>query len=72
MAPNNKAEERRLVLLESISSDVGNVSHIFAKYSALAVESIRFGQRWPVARQQELSDISEQLAHEFKQLSDGI
>ena len=65
------AEKRRLDLLESISADVGNVSHTFAKYSALTVESIRFGHRWPVARKQELDHISEILADEFKKLSDA-
>ena len=45
-----KAEERRLALMESISADVGNVSHTFSKYSALVVESLRYGQRWPVVR----------------------
>ena len=66
-----KAEERRLGLLESISADVGNVSHTFSKYSALVVESFRFGQRWPVARKQELDIVSETLADEFKKLSDA-
>ncbi|MGH1484617.1 MAG: energy transducer TonB [Cellvibrionaceae bacterium] len=65
------AEKRRLEILESISADVGNVSHTFAKYSALTVESIRFGQRWPVARKQELESVSQVLADEFKKLSDS-
>lgn len=64
-------EQRRLDILEAISADVGNVSHCFAKYSALAVESIRFGKRWPGNRRQELEQISEQLATEFKKLSDA-
>jgi hypothetical protein len=66
-----RAEQRRLEILESIASDVGNVSHIFAKYSALAVESIRYGQRWPLARKQELDNVSQSLAEEFKKLSDA-
>ena len=65
------ADKRRLEILESISADVGNVSHIFAKYSALAVESIRFGQRWPSTRKQELDSVSQLLADEFKKLSDA-
>ena len=65
------AEKRRLEILESISADVGNVSHIFAKYSALTVESIRYGKRWPVARKQEHDKISQLLADEFKKLSDA-
>lgn len=66
-----KAEHRRLEILESIAADVGNVSHIFAKYSALVVESIRFGSRWPESRKQELDNISQALADEFKKLSDA-
>lgn len=69
--PAINADQRRLEILESISADVGNVSHIFAKYSALAVESIRFGNRWPIARNQELVKVSESLAEEFKKLSDA-
>ena len=65
------AEQRRLEILESISADVGNVSHIFAKYSALTVESIRFGARWPITRSQELDIVSQNLADEFRKLSDA-
>lgn len=66
-----KAEQRRLHILESISADVGNVSHTFAKYSALVVESMRFGKRWPLERKQELENVSHLLADEFKKLSDA-
>ncbi|MFT6390210.1 MAG: hypothetical protein ACJAUP_003611 [Cellvibrionaceae bacterium] len=65
------AEQRRLEVLESIAADVGNVSHIFAKYSSLVVESIRFGSRWPDSRKQELDNISQALVDEFKKLSDA-
>lgn len=65
------AEKRQLEIFESISADVGNVSHVFAKYSALTVESIRFGQRWPISRKQELDAVSQMLADEFKKLSDA-
>ena len=60
-----KAEQRRLDILESISSDVGHVSHVFAKYSSLVVESIRFGKRWPDNRKQELDAVSQKLVDEF-------
>ena len=63
------AEQRRLEILESISADVGTVSHVFAKYSALTVESIRFGQHWPVTRNEELEVVSNSLADEFSKLS---
>ncbi len=66
-----KAEQRRLDILESISGDVGHVSHIFAKYSALVVESIRFGNRWPANRKEELDAVSQKLVDEFKKLSDA-
>ena len=38
---------KRITTLESVSAEVGNITHIFAKYSALAIESVRFGSRWP-------------------------
>ncbi len=63
--------QRRIEILETIAADVGNVSHIFAKYSALVVESIRYGHRWPSARKQELDEISQELVAEFKRLSDA-
>lgn len=66
-----KAEQRRLEVLETIAADVGNVSHIFAKYSALVVESMRFGPRWPDSRKQELNSVSQTLMDEFKKLSDA-
>ncbi|MBX2807019.1 MAG: energy transducer TonB [Cellvibrionaceae bacterium] len=65
------AEKRRLDILETIAADVGNVSHSFAKYSTLTVESIRFGKHWPDSRKQELDSVSTQLAIEFKKLSDA-
>ena len=67
----SSGEQRRLDILETISADVGNVSHCFAKYSTLAVESIRFGKRWPPSRKTELEHVSEQLAIDFKKLSDA-
>src|SRR5690606_25110558 len=41
---------RRLALLEEISAAVGNVNHCFARYSALVIESTKFGKNWPAAR----------------------
>jgi len=64
-------EDRRLSLLEQISSQVGQVTHIFAKYSSLAAESIQFGERWPMARKQELDSINAELVTEFKRLADA-
>ncbi len=60
---------RRIGLMEEISSDVGHVNHSFAKYSALVIESTRFGKRWPPARKQELERINSELVVEFKKLS---
>lgn len=60
---------RRLEIFEGIAADVGNVSHIFSKYSALTVESIRFGKQWPPSRSRELEVVSTKLAEEFAKLS---
>lgn len=65
MAPNR----RRLELLEQISTSVGNVNHCFAKYSALVIESTRFGSNWPAARRTELERINSELVHEFQKLA---
>jgi len=64
-------EDRRLSLLEEVSSQVGQVTHIFAKYSSLAAESVQFGERWPQARKQELDTVSADLVREFKCLADA-
>lgn len=65
------SHNRKVQLLEQISSDVGSVSHVFAKYSALIVESTRYGDRWPAARKSELSEINKELVAEFKKLADA-
>ena len=62
---------RRLVLFEDISKDVGNVNHIFAKYSSLIIESTRYGLRWPQARKDELDRINGELVASFNRLSDA-
>jgi hypothetical protein len=62
-------KRRRISLLEEISSDVGHVNHSFAKYSALVIESTRFGKRWPPARKQELDRINSELVIEFRKLA---
>ncbi len=65
------AANRRIQLLEQISSDVGNVSHAFAKYSALIMESVRYGERWPAGRKVELTQVNKDLVEEFKKLADA-
>ncbi len=62
---------RRLVLFEDVSKDVGNVNHIFAKYSSLIIESTRYGLRWPQARKDELDRINSELVASFTKLSDA-
>lgn len=62
---------RRLVLFEDVSKDVGNVNHIFAKYSSLIIESTRYGLRWPQARKDELDKINTELVASFNKLSDA-
>lgn len=62
---------RRIDLLEAISSDVGNVNHIFAKYSSLVIESTRYGSRWPQARKEELIEVNSELVKEFHKMADA-
>lgn len=62
-------QKHKIQLLESISSEVGHVNHSFAKYSALVIESTRFGEHWPPARKQELDRINAELVLEFEKLS---
>lgn len=64
-------DQRRLMILEGISTDVGNLSHVFAKYSALVIESIHHGTHWPDARKKELEMVNHELVREFKKLSDA-
>ena len=66
---DSSGKRRRICLLEEISSDVGHVNHSFAKYSALVIESTRFGKRWPPARKQELDRINAELVLEFQKLA---
>ncbi|WNO09839.1 energy transducer TonB [Teredinibacter sp. KSP-S5-2] len=61
--------QHRVALFEQISSDVGQVNHSFAKYSALVIESTRFGKRWPAARKQELERINAELVRDFDKLA---
>lgn len=67
---NSQRENRRLQILEEVSSQVGTVTHIFAKYSSLVVESIQFGERWPLARRDELEMVNNELVTEFKKLAE--
>ncbi|TQV86291.1 energy transducer TonB [Exilibacterium tricleocarpae] len=62
---------RRLTLLEEISAAVGDVNHVFSKYSALVIESTRFGSRWPEARKEELEHTNRELVKEFRKLADA-
>lgn len=60
---------RRMEIFESVSGDVGNVNHIFAKYSSLVIESTRFGNRWPAARKEELEQVNNELVEEFRKMA---
>lgn len=64
-----RPEQKKIFLLEEISSEVGRVNHCFAKYSSLVIESTRFGKRWPPARKQELDRINQELVRDFESLS---
>jgi hypothetical protein len=68
---NNLRDHRRLQILEDVSTQVGTVTHIFAKYSSLVVESIQFGERWPQARRVELENVNTELVAEFKKLAEA-
>jgi hypothetical protein len=68
---NNARDNRRLQILEDVSTQVGTVTHIFAKYSSLVVESIQFGERWPQARRVELDAVNTELVAEFKKLAEA-
>jgi hypothetical protein len=63
--------ERRLLILEEISREVGYVNHSFARYSALVIESTRFGKTWPAARKIELDRVNTELVEEFRKLADA-
>lgn len=64
-------ENRRLQILEEVSSQVGAVTHVFAKYSTLVVESIQLGDQWHINRKMELDAVNIELAAEFKKLADA-
>lgn len=64
-------ENRRIQILEEVSAQVGTVTHIFAKYSSLVVESIQCGDRWPQARRQELESVNTELVNEFKKMAEA-
>ncbi|WP_049629269.1 hypothetical protein [Cellvibrio sp. pealriver] len=68
---NSLRDNRRLQILEEVSTQVGTVTHIFAKYSSLVVESIQFGERWPQARRIELESVNTELVAEFKKLAEA-
>ncbi|WP_331346486.1 energy transducer TonB [Cellvibrio sp. UBA7661] len=68
---NSLRDNRRLQILEEVSTQVGTVTHIFAKYSSLVVESIQFGDRWPQARRIELESVNTELVAEFKKLAEA-
>ena len=70
-AGSSARENRRLQILEDVSTQVGTVTHIFAKYSSLVVESIQFGERWPQARRIELDAVNTELVAEFKKLAEA-
>ncbi len=68
---NTAGDNRRIQILEDVSSQVGTVTHIFAKYSSLVVESIQFGERWPQARRIELESVNTELVAEFKKMAEA-
>jgi hypothetical protein len=71
LANGTSTAQRRLALLEEISTSVGTVNHSFARYSALVIESTRFGKTWPAARRMELEKVNAELVAEFRKLADA-
>lgn len=67
--PTLKRNHRRLEILESVSLDVGNINHLFAKYSSLVIESIHYQGRWPQARRDELQKVNAELVKEFRKMA---
>lgn len=67
----NALLNRRIELLEKIAADVGSVSHAFSKYSSLISESIKFGDRWPTSRKDELALINKELVQQFNKLAEA-
>lgn len=70
-SPESLAARRRQKIFEETSRQMGNVSHAFAKYSALVIESIKFGARWPAARRAELESVNSELVQEFRRMADA-
>ena len=68
---HSSASQRKISLLEEVSANVGRVNHSFAKYSALVIESTKFGKRWPPARKAELDRVNAELVREFEKLADA-
>ena len=62
---------RRIQILEGISRDVGKINHLFSQYSSLVIESIRFGEQWPMVRREELIRVNHELVKEFKRMADA-
>jgi len=61
---------RRVDTMEDIASTVGSFSHVFSKYSALIVESTRYGDQWPTQRREELERITEELVRIFQRIAE--
>lgn len=64
-------ENRRMQILEEVASQVATMTHTFAKYSTLVLESIQYADRWPATRKQELDTISNELTAEFRRIADA-
>ncbi len=71
IGPQSGPESRRLLLLEQISSSVGQVTHVFARYAALSAESVQYGERWPETRKRELETVNAELVREFGKLAEA-
>lgn len=69
IGPRSLREQKRLDVFEETSNLVGEVTHVFSKYAALAAESVEYGERWPASRKMELEKVNEELVTTFRKMA---
>ncbi|WP_044620008.1 hypothetical protein [Gynuella sunshinyii] len=61
--------DRRRLLLQQVSDQVGKVHHVYQQYLSLVVEYSRMGVNWPEYRRKELRKKTEELVAVFQELN---
>lgn len=61
---------RRMQILEEATSQVASLTHVFAKYSTLVMESIQHRDHWSMANRKELSAVNQAFLDECGKLAD--